>query len=155
MRPTASTARALVLAAAGGSRQQLISSRRPSPGADSSRRSLVSFPAAARSCETTGDDGGVHLCGAGGKLLVLKAQAMERTKIEIRQRVIVLLLKSQMLTVLETAFAGGGHLNASGQASRIAAFEGGGFEEVSGIAFVSDRDAVIGESGQWSIKPAD
>ena len=57
--------------------------------------------------------------------------------------------------VLETAFVGGGHLNASGKASSIKAFSGVGFEGVSSIVFVSNKEKAVGPSGQWQVEKTD
>lgn len=53
--------------------------------------------------------------------------------------------------VLESAFPSAGHLNAFGEPSRIEAFSGVGFEEISSIVFVSEKEKVAGPSSQWTV----
>lgn len=49
---------------------------------------------------------------------------------------------------LGTAFAGVGHLNASGEVSSIEAFSGAGFERISTLIFISNNKHAMDESGQ-------
>ena len=56
---------------------------------------------------------------------------------------------------LETAFVGGGHLNASGEISSIEAFSGAGFEGISTLVFISNKENGMDESGQWKVGRTD
>ena len=54
--------------------------------------------------------------------------------------------------VLETAFAGGGHLNASGEAFSVESFTGVGFEDISGLVFVSKKGNDLDRSARWKVE---
>lgn len=60
-------------------------------------------------------------------------------------------LKVGGAVVLESTFAGGGHLNAAGKASSISEFTAG-FENISSIVFVSKKGEAAGPSGQWKVE---